>query len=369
MRKPTLAALRIPRLRPRVSPRRHAPGTAPGTVRADPTAPATEIRLMGYGPDELVEVADATLADVRALLDRCETLWVDVAGLGTVELLRELGELFEVHRLALEDVVNVGQRPKVETYDEHLFIVAQTAIAVGDDVQAQQLSMVLGPRTLLTFRERRDPVLEPVRERLRGAQGRIRVGGADYLAYALLDALVDAYFPILEHFGARIESLEEEVLERPEESAAKEIHTLKVELLELRRTVWPHREVVAELLREGVPFVRRETQVFLRDVQDHVAQAIDLLEAFRESSSTLMNSYLSALSNRMNEVMKVLTMIATIFIPLSFIAGLYGMNFQTDHPLNMPELGWPVGYPFALALMALVAGAMIWWFWRKRWFG
>jgi magnesium transporter len=330
-----------------------------------------QIRVLAYGPDDWVEEEVTEVAALAAYRESWPVVWVDVTSVGDESMLQALQELFGLHRLALEDVVNLGQRAKVEPYDEHLFIVvrAPAHCSGGEhDTESEQVSLFVGHGFILTFQERPGDCFVPVRERVRTGKGIIRRAGADYLAYALVDATVDAYFPVLERLGERLEELEDKVVLEPDQSIVREIHAARSDLLNLRRTVWPHRDAINSLLREGAPFIQEETTVYLRDCYDHAVRIIDLVETYREISSDLMSTYLSSLSNRMNEVMKVLTMIATIFIPLSFLAGLYGMNFDTRSPWNMPELGWAYGYPAVLGLMVVIAVGFVVYFQRKGWF-
>jgi len=331
------------------------------------------MRLTRYDAETLLEL---DLLDPEGLDEARdgEICWLDLEG-QDVALLGELGRRLEIHPLALEDVANIGQRPKVEDYANSLFIVVDLVrVRDGGDLCREQVSLVLQDRLLMSVRESGgEPpdggdLFEPVRARLRIGKGRIRSAGADYLAYALIDTVVDHFFPVLESLGERIEDIEDSLLDEPTRDDLNALHKLKRELLLLRRSAWPLRDALSSLLRLDSPLVHRDTHVYLRDVADHVAVVIDVIETYREMVSSLVDLYLSAVSNRMNEVMKVLTIIATIFIPLSFIAGLYGMNFDTSaSPYNMPELHWAFGYPFALLLMAAVAGGLLLFFRRKGW--
>ncbi|MBI4183518.1 MAG: magnesium/cobalt transporter CorA [Proteobacteria bacterium] len=360
----------VKRLRGRVVRRRRAgPGAPPGTLIADPTAARPVITVIGYGPDEIVERANPEPAELSSLIGRWPVLWVNVDGLGDVEAIRRVGETFGLHPLALEDVVNVHQRPKVEEYADHLYLVARMP-RMGSALETEQVSLFLGRGFVLTFQERVGDCFDPVRQRLRAGRGRSRSAGPDYLAYALLDAIVDSFFPILERYGERVEELEDAVLAEPEIQVMADIHDAKRDLLLLRRAIWPQRDAISTLIRDDSPHVTRETRVFLRDCYDHTVQLIDVVETYREIASGLVEIYLSSLSARLNEVMKVLTVIATVFIPLSVIASIYGMNFDREaSPWNMPELGWYWGYPFALGLMAAVGGGLLLHFWRKGWVG
>ena len=350
--------------------RRHTlPGSVPGSLQAHPSAEPTRLRFMHYGAERpLMEREDPSLDDLRAARAAGGVLWLDVVGLADVDSLGALGDLFDLHRLALEDVVNLGQRPKAEVYGEQLFVVLRMPRGALP-LDTEQVSLFLGDGFVITFQERPGDAFEPVRKRIREGRPRLVEGAADYLAYALLDALVDGYFPLLEDYGEFLEDIEEEILVRPEHTVVPRLHHLKRDLLNLRRYVWPLRELLSSLYRDETPQITEATQLYLRDCHDHAIQVLDLVESYRDMSSGLMDLYLSSVSNRMNEVMKVLTIIATVFIPLGFIAGLYGMNFDTRSPWNMPELAWPFGYPFALGVMALVVLLMLIYFRRKGWLG
>jgi magnesium transporter len=266
-------------------------------------------------------------------------------------------------------VVNVHQRAKVEEYGDELFIVARMA-DLGCGAATEQLSMFVGKNYVLTFQEEPGDCWDPVRERIRKGVGRIRGAGPDYLAYALLDASIDAYYPVLEAFGERLDALEDAVLLRPDRGTIDSIHAMKSELLLLRRAIWPHREAIAHLSRDSTPLVTEATRIYLRDCYDHVVQIVDLVETYRELTADLKDLYMSAVSNRINETMRVLTIISTIFIPITFIAGIYGMNFDPSYsPFNMPELRWYLGYPFALGLMAVTGLGTLFYVWWQGWLG
>ena len=263
--------------------------------------------------------------------------------------------------------MNVHQRPKVEEYASYLFAVARMA-SLGERVDTEQISLFLGPDWVLTFQEAPGDCWEPVRERLRVGKGKIRTGGADYLFYALLDAIIDNFYPLLEEFGARLEQLEEAVIDDPHEGLVGVIHGARRDLLALRHALWPMREAVGQLYRDPSKYITEDSRLYLRDAYDHTIQVIDLLENFREMASGLLDVYLSSVSHRMNEVMKVLTIIATIFIPLTFIAGVYGMNFDTSaSPWNMPELHWAYGYPVIMGVMLVIGLSLLVYFRWKRW--
>jgi len=341
--------------------RRTQPGAPPGVVVIDPAAPPPAIQLIAYGPNEFDEMPIDGVSSIDKYLGRSPVTWVNVAGLGNAEVIGELGRLFRLHALALEDVVNLHQRAKVERYGEHLFVVARMARFEGHH-DTEQVSLFLGRDFVLTFLEDPGDVFEPVRDRLREGAGPIRESGAGYLAYSLLDAVIDSFFPLIEAHGERLDALEDLVIARPDRRLIARIHEAKRDLRGLRRAIWPLREAMNSLARDPSEWFDDETRVHLRDCHDHVVQIIDLVETYRELGSDLTDLYLSSLSHRMNEVMKVLTVIATIFMPISFIAGVYGMNFE-----NMPELSWRYGYAFSLGLMTAVTGGMLYFFHRRGW--
>lgn len=335
----------------------------------DLAAPHPVIRMIAYGPEEVIEQDVKDPREIRPFLGRWPVIWVHVEGLGDVEIIETLGEIFELHGLALEDVIDVHQRPKVEEYGQYLYIVARMAVP-GAQLETEQFSLFLGPNFVLSFDERPEDRLNPVRERIRSKRGQIRNVGADYLAYALLDTIVDAYFPILEDYGERLEALEDEVVEHPDPRCVSRIHRIRRDLLMLRRAIWPQRESTNSLLRDVTPLITDETRVYIRDCYDHTVQLLDLVETYRELGADLMDVYLSSVSNRINEIMRVLTVISVIFMPLTFLAGVYGMNFNPDaSPWNMPELNWYWGYLFALVLMAVIAVGQLVLFWRRGWLG
>lgn len=347
--------------------RRTPPGAPPGTLVADPLAPKPVIRVMAYGRDGCTEQTVHDIAVIPDYLGRWPVTWINVDGLGDVQVIARLAEILGLHRLAIEDAVNTHQRAKVEHYPGHLFMVAHMA-TFNDHLETEQLSLFLGKNFVVTFQAGRpgDP-FNPVRERIRGDVGLVRQSGADHLAYCLLDALIDGYFPVLETTGERLEDIEDEILARPTSKIASHVHQIKRDLMTLRRAIWPLREAMNSLVRDPNPFLTDETRLYLRDCYDHAVRIIDFIETYRELGSDLMDLYLSSINQRMTEVMKVLTIMSTIFIPLTFISSIYGMNFHTDSPWNMPELTWRLGYPFALSLMALVALGMLYFFVRKGW--
>jgi magnesium transporter len=342
---------------------RPPPGSAPGTIIADPNAPHPVIRVIAYSPTEIVERRITDVGEVTEILGRYPVTWVNIDGLGDIGVLRQCGEIFGLHRLALEDVAHTHQRPKVEEYDEHTFIVLRMPQPGTERFESDQISIFLGSNYVLTFQEREGDCWDPIRGRLRTARGRLRHTGADYLAYALIDSLIDAYFPILEATGEEVERLEDELAEHTDVRLVARIHEVKRDLLGLRRLIWPLREMINNLIRDRSPRITEATQVYFRDCYDHAITLLDIVETYRDIAAGLHDLYLSSMSNRLNEVIKVLTIISTIFIPLSFIASVYGMNFDF-----MPELKWKWGYLFALGLMAGTAALLLSYFWRKGWF-
>jgi len=338
-------------------------------MRPDPAAYPSSFRLFAFGPDGVLEdndIAQATLAKAR---QDYPVVWIDMDGLGNLGAIRSLGEEFDLHGLALEDVVNVHQRPKAEDYESALFIVLRMP-TTGSRVGTEQMSLFVGDGFVLTFQETPGDWFEPVRNRIRDPRSRLRTNGPDFLAYTLIDAVVDAFFPILEDLGEQLEDLEQDIMEDPRHEHVPLIHKFRRDMLMVRRAVWPMRELINGLLRDDHPSIDAKTQLFLRDCYDHTVQLMDMVDTNREIIAGLIDMHLSAASNRMNEIMKVLTIIATIFMPLSFIASLYGMNFDpAKSPWNMPELEWHFGYPIVITAMLSVAGAMLIYFRRKGWLG
>jgi len=348
------------------------PGSAPGTLSIEPDAPVPVIVLIDYSDETAIRRGVEYPEECAAYLDTHSVSWVDVKGLGSEDVLQRLGQVFSLHPLMLEDVVNVPQRPKVEEFDNQLLIIARMVTLEDDNEHfvSEQVSLILGEHYLLTVQE--EPLYDsfgPIRDRIRTNKGVIRKQGADYLAYSLLDAIVDGFFPVLESYGERIEDLEDEVVSNPTRQTLEKIHALKRELLTLRRAIWPQRDVINSLIRDGNPLISHDIRIYLRDCYDHTIQVLDMVETYRELSSSLMDVYLSSVSNKMNEVMKFLTVMSSIFIPLTFIAGVYGMNFATDKsPWNMPELDWYWGYPACLLGMVVTAMGLVYFFWKRGWF-
>lgn len=359
---------RFPKL-PRIQ-KRTAPGSAPGTFSAPDDAQPSTISVINYTERNFVKKNISSVAGVAKFLNDQSVTWVNINGLGNADIFRELSKLFGIHRLAMEDVVNVHQRAKVETFEDQVFIVVRMVRTNDDRLDNEQVSIFLGENFVLTIQERTGDCFNSIRQRLEESLGRIRMAGADYLAYALVDAVIDGYFPVVDAYGERMEQLDEQLSNgaRRTGNYMQRIHHLRGDLMALRRAIRPLRDALVSLKPESTGLITAETSVYLRDCYDHTIQLVDLLDTYREMCSNLRDYQMSMISNRMNEVMKVLTIIGTIFIPLGFIAGLYGMNFDTKYPANMPELAWPYGYPFAVGLMSVVALGMLTFFWRKGWF-
>ncbi|MFH1314252.1 MAG: magnesium/cobalt transporter CorA [Candidatus Eisenbacteria bacterium] len=341
-------------------------GLPPGTIppMTEETTVKLRITAIDYDESKFEEIEAETIEDVLPFKTRPTVTWINLDGIQRTDIIEEIGKQFGIHPLVLEDIANTGQRPKMEDFGDYLFVVIRMLCndANTDDVRSEQVSMVVGPNFVISFQEVEGDVFDTIRDRIRKAKGRIRKMGADYLAYALIDAVVDNYFLILEKFGERIEGMEDELIANPSPEALQTIHTLKRELIYLRKSVWPLRETISGMQRSESRLVADTTQIYLRDVYDHTIQVIDTVESFRDMVSGMLDTYLSSVSNRMNEVMKVLTIIATIFIPITFIAGIYGMNFAF-----MPELAWRGSYYVVLGVMTASALAMVIYFRRKRW--
>ena len=340
-------------------------GQVPGSLRKTDSSTPVSIYCYRYNGSQFEEQHASGIKDLTSSPADGMTSWINVNGVHNSDLLQEMGERFSVHPLVLEDIQHTTQRPKLERFDEYLFMTFKMLQYDEDlqDITSEQVSVVLGHGYLLSFQEIEGDVFESIRARLRGKKGRIRNAEADYLAYSLIDSVVDQYFSILEKMEDHIDTLENQILSQGGTNPMAEIHNLKRQLIFLRRAVWPLREMVNALEKDEGQFIRDETKPYLRDVYEHAVQVIDAVEAIRDISSGLHDIYLSTVSNSMNVVMKVLTIIATIFIPLTFVAGIYGMNFQ-----YMPELAWRWGYPAAIGIMLLVAMGMVIYFKRKKWF-
>jgi len=341
-------------------------GLAPGTLIHIGTrrAERTRLRLFDYDQDRLSEKELSSVEQAFPFRDTATVTWINIDGLHETGIIEQLGGHFGVHPLVLEDIVNTEQRPKLEDFESYLYVVLKMMYRDDEgEIVAEQVSLVLGKNFLLSFQEGGGDAFEAVRDRLRLNKGTLRKQGADALLYALIDAIVDNYFVVLENFGEFTDEIEESLIQNPTVEILSSIKNLKRELLFIRRSAWPMRELVSGLQHSESPLIRSNLRLYLRDIHDHAVQVLDSLDTQREMLSDMMDIYMSSVSNRMNEVMKVLTIIATIFIPLTFVAGVYGMNFD-----NMPELKWSWGYFAILGIMALIGLAMVGYFKRKKWF-
>lgn len=341
-------------------------GLPPGTLVhvGERRAEKTRIDLIDYDVDHFEEKTDVDLDACLPFKDLPTITWVNVTGIHDVDVVKRLEGSFGIHPLVLEDIVHTGQRPKLEDHGGYLYIVLKMLLSAQRDngLDAEQVSLILGANFVLSFQEREGDVFDSIRERIKKGKGRLRKAGSDYLAYALIDAIVDNYFVVLETVGEQIEGIQEDVLTDPDPSTLKEIQDMKREMIMLRKFVWPLREAISSMERTESSLIGDGVRPYLRDVYDHTIQVIETVETFRDMISGTLDIYLSSVSNRMNEVMKVLTIIATIFIPLTFIAGVYGMNFK-----YMPELEWEWGY-LAIWIVFVVLGClMLWGFRRKKW--
>jgi magnesium transporter len=341
-------------------------GLPPGSLlRVNDTKPeAINITLIDYDAQRFVEKKEASIQDCLVFLDTPSITWINVCGIDDSHKIETLGRHFGLHPLLLEDIITTGQRSKLDNYKDTLFIVVQMLTYNEDKQEAEdeQVSLVLGRNFLISFLESKKDVFAPIRERLRQPKSKLRQRGPDYLCYTLIDCLVDNYFLILEKVDEKLERLEDDLFHDPNQDTLKKIHHAKREIAMLRKSVWPMREVISNFRRIESPLIHDHTKLYLQDVYDHTIQAIDTIESFRDITAGTLDIYLSNLSQRMNEVMKVLTVVATIFVPLTFIASFYGMNFD-----YIPELHWKWGYPFVVGLMVAVFIAMLYYFRRKRW--
>jgi magnesium transporter len=349
-----------------VSKRSKKTGLPPGSLVhvGERKVEKTRITVIDYDGDNVIEKEVETAEECFRFRETSTVTWINVDGVHDSEIIEKLGSHFGLHPLILEDIMNTSQRPKMEDLGDAVYIVLNMVeCGSGDpDVVTEQMSLVFGKNFVLSFQERPGDTFDPVRERIRKGKGRIRKMGPDYLAYTLIDAVVDDYFVVLERMGEQIEEIEDELVADPKKATLNEIHAMKREMIFLRKSAWPLREVISRLERAESPLIQKTTGIFLRDVYDHMIQVIDNIETFREMLSGMLDMYLSSVSNRMNEVMKILTIIGTIFIPLTFIAGVYGMNFKF-----MPELEWRWGYFLLWGMMLAVGISLLVYFKRKKW--
>ncbi|MEI8172217.1 MAG: magnesium/cobalt transporter CorA [Deltaproteobacteria bacterium] len=351
----------------RVKRRSRKAGLPPGALIhvGDKLAETTKITLLDYDESGSQERDIRTVSECRPYKDRLSVTWIHIDGLHDTHVLQELGDIFGLHALTLEDILNTDQRPKMEDFGEYIYIVLKTFDHSGDqrnEIIPEQISIIIGSGLVISFQEKETDLFKPIRDRIKAGKGRLRKSGADYLAYTLIDAIVDHYFGILELLGEKIELLEESLVRNPSMETLQAIQHLKREMLFLRKSVWPLRETINSIERSESPLIHETTGIYLKDIYDHTIQVIDTIETFRDMLSSMLDIYLSSISNRLNEVMKVLTIIATIFMPLTFLAGVYGMNFK-----YMPELEWPWGYFMIWGIMLAIAISMIFFFRKRKW--
>lgn len=346
-------------------------GLPPGTIVhvGDKKMETVRITVIDYDKDHFQIKGVSDIEELFPLRDSPTVTWINIDGIHDVTITESLGTHFNIHPLVLEDILHTTQRPKMEDFGDYLYIVLRmfhqenkAAQDTDQEIISEQVSLILGRNFVISFQETGGDTFDPVRMRLKVSKGRIREMGADYLAYALIDSIVDNYFVILEKLGERIELLEDELLDEPTPDTLEELHALRNEMIFLRKSTWPLREVSNNLLRGESPLITEYTQIYIKDVYDHTIQVIDAIETYRDMLSGMLDIYLSSISNKMNEVMKVLTIIATIFIPLTFLAGVYGMNFQ-----YMPELSWKWSYPILWCIMAAIGISMFFYFRKKKW--
>ncbi|MBX3076952.1 magnesium/cobalt transporter CorA [Candidatus Obscuribacterales bacterium] len=343
------------------------PGTSPGTLVADPKRGQPVVSLIAYSETKVTEEASIELEKIKPFLKKNNVVWVNVEGLGDAETIRQIGDMFGIHQLALEDVMTGHQRAKLEQYGDNYFLIAHM-LELREFLLTEQICTYIGHGFIVTFQDGPLDCFEKVRERIRKKAGRIRSNGADYLAYALLDSIIDCYFPVLEKYGERLEDIEDEIIERCDRSTISKVHEVKRDLLTMRRAIWPLREAISSLLRDPSKLFAPETLIFMRDCADHTVQISDFIETFRELGADLMDVYLSNVSNRLGENMKLLTIITTICAPPTVVAAIYGMNFNPDvSKWNMPELNWEFGYPFALSLMVVLTILTSFILWSQGW--
>ena len=340
------------------------PGAIPGKIEISENALNPKINIIEYSKDKFEEKIDVGIAEIESNIfpDTNEVKWIDIQGLGSEDLINKIGDVYNLHPLTLEDIVNLYQRPKIEGFDEYSYVAMKMIRVENDDVIQEQISIVIVKNVIITFQEKYGDSFESIRERIRKYKGYIRRRGADYLLYALIDNITDNYFPVLEKMGNSIEYKEETLMENPSKEELGEIYSFKQNFISFKRDLWHTRELISSLLRDDTKLFNQKTKIFIRDCYDHIVQAIDIVETYKELTTELVNLYLSSQSNKLNEIMKVLTIISTIFIPLSFLAGLYGMNF-----VNIPELQAQNGYFILLIVMFFIAMFMVLFFVRKGW--
>jgi magnesium transporter len=350
---------------------RQIPGTAPGQLTVSPLSHPSQVFLIGYGPEGYVEHSCENIDEIEQFLSAWPVVWVNVIGLGSLDTIEKVGAQFGLDRLLLEDVLDTNHRQKIEYYENYIFTIIKGGMHT-EQFESEQISIILKKNVVIVFEEKPGSSFNQVRERVRRGTGRIRQHGTDYLYYALLDEVIDKYFPILDKLNHQLAAIEEEVMVNNQHTSDKDtiqqIHHAKSDLLLLHRTIWPISDIISMIMREETPLITKGTRNFLRDCYDHSIQANELTQFYRDTASGLLNTFLAYEGHKTNEIIKVLTLVTALFIPLNFVASIYGMNFSPDvSPLNMPELRWYFGYPFAMGLMLLVAAVMLFFFKRRGW--
>jgi magnesium transporter len=343
-------------------------GTPAGTIRGVQTPTATTIDVLAYGPSGHVELRDPDESKILELMSQYKVVWINIIGLTDVDRLKRIGKIFNLHALALEDATNLYQRPKIEDYTHYYYIATRMADVQRKETELEQFSLFFGKGFVIGIQEHKGDCFDPIRARVRGGKTSLYEHGADYLASAILDAVIDDFFPHIEHIADRLETLETDIMTRGQKDTVQKIYAMRQELLLIRRAIWPLRDALAIMYRDQSTLVEANTRFYFRDCYDHTVQIIDALESYRDLVSSMMEIYLSSVSYRLNDIMRTLTVISTLFMPLNLIAGIYGMNFHTDKsPWNMPELAWYYGYPFALGLMGLIVIVLLMLFRWRGW--
>ena len=353
-------------MRSKLQKRSKKTGLAPGSLVhvGSKYAEKSKIKLIRYDETFFEEKEINSIKDFSPENDKKGITWLNIDGLQDIKLFEDIGDLFGLHPLVLEDILNTDQRPKMEDYGDYLYLVLKNFYErEGEGLQSDQISVILGKDFVLSFQEKESSILDSIKEKISKSKGRIRKEGADYLAHAIMDNIVDNYFIVLENLEEKIENLEDDLVKKPTQSTLHDIHMFKRELIMLGKSLWPLREAINSLARSGSPLIDKSIVVYFKDIYDHIIAIIDTVETFKDMLSVMLDIYLSTISNKLNEVMKVLTIIATIFMPLTFIAGVYGMNFK-----YMPELEWRLGYFGVLGIMLTVALIMVFYFKKKKWF-
>ncbi len=339
-------------------------GLPPGSLIhvGDKKSEEVKVTIIDYNEKNFEEIEVKNVEDCFPFKDKPSVTWINIDGVSKTEIIEKIGNNYGLHPLVSEDILNTGQRPKLEDYENYIYVVLKMLYQPKNEIISEQVSIILGKNYVLSFQETSGDVFQNIRDRIRNGKGRIRKMGADYLAYSLIDSIVDNYYIVLETLGDKLEEIEDNVVNNPIPDTLKTIHSMKRELIFLKKSIWPLREVINNLHRAESTLIEKSTTIFIRDLSDHTIQVVDTIESFREMNSGMLDIYMSSVSNKMNEVMKVLTIFAAIFIPLTFIAGIYGMNFD-----YMPELGWQWGYFTVVGFMALVGIVLLFYFKMKKW--